>query len=187
MSSSVREVIALSARYHAADHPVDASVVLVSALRYAHESHLPGMTSALLAVLAGLRSESGDAQALLNRLDSVLPAAVPPIRAEPVPVVAAASPPLSRLLELAAGCAERVSGHREIHLRHLVAATVLADDPPLSPVLLTELRVSPAELRRFVGDAAREERTGESLERWGALLQEVTIRPAGDGAGPPQS
>jgi WD40 repeat protein len=172
VSSSTRTVIALSARYHSADHPVDASAVLVSALRYAHENRLPGMTSALLDRLAGLQPEGTDAQALLNRLDSVLPVAEP--------VVAAASPPLSRLLELAADCAERVSGHREIHLRHLVAATVLADDPPLSPVLLTELRVSHAGLRRFLRDAAREEQTGESLEGWRALLQEATIRRAAD-------
>lgn len=182
MSSSVRDVIALSAPYNSVDHPVDASVVLVSALRYAHQTRLPGMTSALLAKLAGLQSQGGDAQALLNRLGTVLPAAVPLVRVEPVPVVA--SPPLSRLLELAAKCAEWVSGHREIHLRHLVAATALADDPPLSPVLLSELRVSSAELRRFVGDAAHEERTGESLEGWRALLQEATIRPAGDGRRP---
>ena len=134
------------------------------------------MTSALLAALADRQPGAGDP---LDRLDAVLGLSERPA-AEDLPVAAlAATPPLSRLLARAADCAQRVSGDRRIHLRHLVAATVLADDPPLRPELLAELDVTAAELRQIVRDAARQETSGEPQEAWDALLPAEPLYLAG--------
>jgi len=177
MSRSTSNVVS-AAGSRAGNGPVDASVVLVAALHYASETSLPGVTSALLAVLADRQPGAGDP---LDRLDAV-PGLGPSERsaAEDLPVAElAATPPLSRLLARAADCAQRVSGDRRIHLRHLVAATVLADDPPLRPELLAELDVTAAELRQIVREAARQETSGEPQEVWDALLPAEPLHLAG--------
>jgi hypothetical protein len=56
LSESVREVIRRAAT-RAGDQPVDASFVLVSALQYADETQLGGITSALLDELTGRRDD----------------------------------------------------------------------------------------------------------------------------------
>jgi hypothetical protein len=175
MSQSTRNVVSSAGR-RAGDGPVDASVVLVSALYYARETSLPGVTSALLAELT---DHDSTAEGWLARLDAVLAAAGRSAAHDRPFADLAATPPLSGLLALAAGCAQRVSGKREIHLRHLVAAAVLADDPPLRPELMAELGVTRAELRRIVREAAQQGTTGESHEAWEALLPAVPLRLLG--------
>jgi hypothetical protein len=175
MSQSTSTVI-FAAGSRAGTSPVDASVVLVAALRYARETSLPGVTSALLNALAGREAGAGD---LLDRLDAVVGLS-PSEAAEALPVAElTATPPLSRLLARAADYAQQVSGDRQIHLRHLVAATVLADDPPLRPELLAALDVTPGELRQIVREAAQQETSGEPQEAWDALLPAETLHLAG--------
>jgi KAP family P-loop domain/TIR domain len=174
MSGSTRDVVSYASS-RAGNGPVDASVVLVSALRYARDTSLPGVTSALLAALAGRQH---DDEELLDRLDAVVGVSGRPA-AEDRPAAELTAPPLSRLLALAADFAQGVSGHRRIHLRHLVAATVLADDPPLRPELLAELGVTAAELRQQVREAAQQETSGEPLQQWEALLPAGPRRLAG--------
>lgn len=175
MSQSARTVLEDAGR-RAGNDPVDASAVFVSAMRYARDNSMPGASGALLAALSERQHGLGN---LMARLDAVL---ATPERSATIdrPLAdLAATPPLSRLLALAADCAQRIAGHREIHLRHLLAATVLADDPPLRPELLAALDVTASELRQITREAARTETTGESQQAWDALLPAVPLRLLG--------
>jgi hypothetical protein len=171
MSDSARNVLDDAVR-RAGTYPVDASAVFVSAMRYARDNSMPGVSGALLAALAGRQQEAED---LVARLDAALTIPDPLVPGSPLADVAGTAP-LSNLLALAAGCAERVAGHREIHLRHLVAAAVLARDPPLRRELLAALGVTAGELRQITREAARQETTGEPQEAWDALLPAVPLR-----------
>ena len=175
ISGSTRKVVSYASR-RAGNGPVDASIVLVSALRYARDTSLPGVTSALLAALADHRYDGAE---LLDRLDAALGVSERPTAEARPTAELATTPPLSRLLALAADFAQGVSGRRQIHLRHLVAATVLAGDPPLRPELLAELGVTAAELRQKVREAAQQETSGEPLQQWEALLPTRPQRLAG--------
>ncbi|MFI5269533.1 MAG: P-loop NTPase fold protein, partial [Chloroflexota bacterium] len=137
---------------------------------------LPGVTSALLTLLASRHPQTRDEGALLVRLGHALGIATdrgPKPDADAVAALVQA-PPLSQLLAIAADSAERIANHREVHLRHLVLATVLASDPPLRAEVLAELGISPSELRLCLREAARAETTGEPITAWEALLPAVS-------------
>jgi len=106
---------------------------------------------------------------MAHTLEVVLPSVGPQPDDEAVATLARV-PPLSKLLAIAADCAERIAGHREVHLRHLILATVLASDPPLRPELLADLDVSPSGLRQVMREATRAETTGEPIAAWESLL-----------------
>jgi hypothetical protein len=179
MSQSTRNVLEMALRLAGDGRVIDASVVFVCVMRYARKAPMPGVSGALLTALANRRPGAED---LMDRLDTALPTPdhIPGYSQLPLTLpLLAAVPPLSGLLALAGDCAQRIAGHREIHLRHLVAATVLADDPPLRQELLAALDVTAGELRQMAREAAREETTGESQEAWEALLPAVPLRLLG--------
>lgn len=166
LSRSASEVLSLAAGL-AGGTPVDASVVLLAAFRYSYAAQTRGVTRELLNSLASRQRAGRRPDGLITRLNRALRLAeVDPAGADP----RLDEPPLSLVLGIAAGVAERVSGHLGIHLRHLVLATVLASDPPLRPEFLAELGVSAAELRGILGEAAHAETTGEPVEVWQVLL-----------------
>jgi len=179
LSGSCREVIVRAAK-RAGDQPVDASFIVVSALQYADELQLGGITSALLDKLSARRDDGIAPHQLLAELDAALPGHTGPSVLAPPPITALiAARPLARLLTRAADAVQFIAGHREVHLRHLVAATVLADDPPLRPELLRALGVTRAELLSLLREAARAETTGESQDAWQALLRPAPVQLAG--------
>jgi KAP-like P-loop domain-containing protein/TIR domain-containing protein len=173
LSVSTSKVVARAVAM-AGSYPVDASVVLLATLRFCYEVRHPGIPGAVLDALAFRPPKAGGVQGFLNRLEAVLGVAS---GASPAPSDAVqasmSTPPLSLLLDVAADVAERTSGRREVHLRHLTLATVLARNPPISGVMLAELGVSAAELRAVVHEASltRENRGGDSAGSWDALLQ----------------
>jgi len=116
----------------AGERPVDASVVLLAALMVGHEYEGTGVTSALLGSLSNRQPDPNDPEDLLERLGRAIGIAVTGKPAS-LQVVASrtAVAPLAPLLRSAAQVATRVSGDSYVHLRHLVAAAVLATEPPL--------------------------------------------------------
>jgi hypothetical protein len=178
MSRSTREVIARAASLAGSD-AVDASMVLLAGLQYAHENHLPGVTSALLSSLSARQPENSDAGELLRRLAAVIGVASDVSLASDTDVISRVDvPPLSLLLKLASHTAELVSHLSQIHLRHLVAAAVLERNPPLRAELLAEMGVSAGELQRILRDAARAEIMGEPIEAWDTLLSTTSPTPS---------
>jgi predicted phage tail protein len=182
LSRSAHDVVGLAAGL-AGRRPPDATMVLLAALHFSRDTSLPGVTSALLAALADRQPDAGDMTALLQRLDRAVGASQTPVAiviSDSRQLVGSVSideaarfaelPPLSLLLAVAADAAERISDSREVHLRHLVLATVLANDPPLRDEFLAELGVTAAELRLIMREAARAETTGEPIDRWVTLL-----------------
>lgn len=170
MSRSVHEVLS-SAVGLAGEQPVDASVVLLAALLYAHKTRLPGMTNAMLLSLSYLQPRSHDPKDLLERLGQAIGIEVTHEQAS-TRVVASrmAVAPLAVLLTSAAQIAKRVSGHSNVHLRHLLAAAVLATEPPLRPQALRKLGISAGKLRELLRMAALAETSGESVDAWGDLI-----------------
>lgn len=75
MSRSVHELLS-SAIGLAGERPVDASVVLLAALPYAHKNRLPGMTRALLQSLSDRQPDTHDPEDLLKRVGRVIGIAV---------------------------------------------------------------------------------------------------------------
>jgi hypothetical protein len=171
MSSSVRAVLSRAVGL-ASERPVDASFVLLAALLHAHETSLPGMTSALLNSLTNAQPETTrDPGEMLDRLADALGVKMTDLRASDDEVARqVAAEPLTLLLMSAAEIALRVSGHRDIHLRHLVAAAVLADRPPLQAPALADLGVTLADLRQFLREAVLAETSGEPAAAWHDLI-----------------
>jgi hypothetical protein len=64
----------------------------------------------------------------------------------------------------------QVSGHAEIHLRHLLAAAVLSDNPSVDGDVLARLGTSAAELPGMLVEVLRAARIGDSIEAWERLL-----------------
>jgi hypothetical protein len=161
---------------------VDASMLFLAALQHSRETALPGVTSALLASLVTSQSPTGkdeSADQFLERLSRVLQVArgvSPELDVAAIGAITA-RPPLSQVLILATEVAEKVSSSPHIHLRHLIAATVLASDPPLRPDLLAELHVSATQLREILVQAARADTSGEPIEAWQTLLLETAAAP----------
>jgi hypothetical protein len=85
-------------------------------------------------------------------------------------------PALASMLHHAVTLAERTSGSRRVHARHLLAAAVLADDPPLEAPLLSALGTSAAELPGLVLDAVLAAVPSEPGHPWDELL---AVRLAG--------
>lgn len=81
-------------------------------------------------------------------------------------------PGLDALLDLAYSCASRVSATSTVHLRHLLAAAVIADNPPVDDAVLTKLGTDAMEVRNLLLEAVRGVRTGDSLQAWEELLAE---------------
>jgi hypothetical protein len=186
-SRSVREVLAWAIGL-AGPSPADASVVLLAALLYGRETSLPGMTSALLGSLARLSPGSGDPDGVLQRLARAIGVAITDRRASDSDVTSrAATAPLAALLTSAARIAEQVSGDGYVHLRHLVAAAILADDPPLRPRVLGDLGVSAADLRSLLRDAVVAETSGEPTESWFDLLPLSAQEPSESVAPSPEA
>ncbi len=172
LSASARSAVALAGAM-AGPRPVDASVVLLAVLRYVRDQDhggIPGdLYQALVARAVGIRGTE-----FLDRLARALGAdPLGQVALDEAAVTAVMqAPPLSYLLAHAAYAAERTSGEREVHLRHLVLATVLASNPPLRTALLAAMAVSPAELRAVVRRAARTDssQSGDSGAAWNELL-----------------
>lgn len=178
VSSSTRAAIERAVG-SAGGSPVDASMLFLAALQYSLENTLPGVTSALLTSLVASRppaDQDESAAQLIDRLSRVLQI-TRVVSPEPDIDLIMQRPPLSQVLTHAAEVAEKVSGSPRIHLRHLVAATILATDPPLRPDLLTELHISAAQLRDILGQAVRVDTSGESIEAWQTLLLETAAAP----------
>jgi hypothetical protein len=81
----------------------------------------------------------------------------------------AAAPP-GELLALAGRCAVQVTGRAEVHLRHLLAAAVLGDTPPVDGGVLAGLGTSAAELPDALLGVLRVTRTRDSIAAWERLL-----------------
>lgn len=170
LSRSVHEVLS-SAVGLAGERPVDASVVLLAALLYAHKTRLPGMTGALLLSLSELQSDSHDPEDLLERLGRAIGVAVTDEQASTRVVDShMAVAPLAVLLTSAAQVAKRVSDHSKVHLRHLMAAAILATEPPLRPQVLRELGISAGKIRELLREAALAETSGEPVGAWRELI-----------------
>jgi TIR domain len=178
MSRSVREVLS-SAVGLAGERPVDASVVLLAALLYAHKTRLPGMTSALLLSLSNLPPYSRDPEDLLVRLGQAIGITITDVQAS-TRVIASrmAVAPLDVLLTSASQVAKRLSGHSNVHLRHLVAAAILATEPPLRPQALRELGISEGQLRELLREAALAETSGEPVGAWRDLISPSPVSPS---------
>jgi hypothetical protein len=168
MSRTTRDMLALAAGM-AEGAPVDATMVLLAAFRHSHESGHAGVADELLNVLAHRQNLTSDD--LIGRLNRVTR-----VRGTGAPITDPRfdEPPLSLLLGIAAGVAERVSGSREVHSWQLVTATVLATEPPLRPEFLAELKVSADELRRLLAEAALSEVSAGALSEWQELLVDQT-------------
>jgi hypothetical protein len=145
--------------------PNASTVLLMTAL--AHRPPWDGVGRTLLRVLASRQ----------GRADDVLLARAAPWAASEPSSFGLTVPDsrFSGLAALAERCAERVSGRPEIHLRHLLAAAVLAgrgtaEGPPLQPDALSGLGTSARELPELLLGVVRETRHGDSLEAWEALL-----------------
>jgi hypothetical protein len=163
----------------AGERPVDASVVLLAALLVGHKNKVPGVTSALLLSLSNRQPDSNDPEDLLERLGRAIGIAVTDERVSPQVVASrTAVAPLALLLRSAAQVAKQVSGDSYVSLRHLVAAAVLATEPPLSPQALRELGISAGELRELLRKAAFAEiPPDESVDAWRELIS--PSRPVG--------
>lgn len=145
--------------------PNASTVLLLSAL--AHRAAPGGVGTALRGILEGRRGGGGEE--LLGQLAPWL-ADDPSLFGGLVP-----DRRFTELVELAAQCARRVSRKPEIHLRHLLAAAVLAfqeasDVPPMDAGVLTALGTSAVELPGLLLAAVRETRHADSIEAWESLL-----------------
>jgi hypothetical protein len=141
------------------DVPPSPTDVLLEALNYS-PSH-GGVGTELLLVLSqrqGVHPGELLDQVFLGR------------REEPDSRSITAGPPLDALLDLAERCAVQVSGHAEIHLRHLLAAAVLSDSPSVDGDALARLGTSAAELPGTLLGVLRVARIGDSIEAWERLL-----------------
>jgi hypothetical protein len=203
MSQSASEVLSLAAGL-AGGARVDASIMLLAAFRHSYANQTRGVTPEFLNSLA--RRQRVRPEELITRLNRVLRfAEVDPASADP----RLDEPPLSLLLGIAAGVAERVSGFPGIHLRHLVMAAVLASDPPLRPEFLAVVlgtgltwlgraREGLTSLRRIAADlssgvvSAKEKETAADVTLPEAERPETEegIQPAADeghqGSAPPE-
>jgi hypothetical protein len=163
----------------AGERPVDASVVLLAALLYAHRTRLAGMTSALLRSLSNRQPDSCDSEDLLERLGRAIGIAVSDEQASPRVVASRmAVAPLAVLLTFAAQVAKRVSGGSRVSVRHLVVAAILAAEPPLRPQALRELRISAGELRELLLEVALKEPRGGPVDAWRELISPPLASPS---------
>ena len=152
----------------------DATCLLLAVLSHTRQASPPGVAGRLVDALASRQSGSRSAGDLLDRLEAVFPATLTRTYPDDGRVA-----PWPLLDDFAANCATRLLGRPQIHTRHLLAAAVLADNPPLEPRLLETLGVSHTELRRMLLDAIRGSVTGESPEVWAAILLGAPERLAG--------
>src|SRR5262249_10082535 len=142
----------------ASSRPVDTTILFYASLSYSHQSSLPGVTSKLLELLAARQKTRKAPKELLDQVGRVLGTPPTPFRptapsAESAQTVVMPGSPTAGLLNMASDLAQRITGDSDVHLRHLVLATVLAQ-PPLSPDVLNALEVSPPELRALLLEAA---------------------------------
>jgi hypothetical protein len=177
-SRSVQQVIGYATAL-ADSGPVDATILFYAALSYSHELSLPGVTAELLRLLTERQGKGTDPDALLDRVRQMLGTGQP--RVHPTALEAESSQPVrpgsptAYLLNLAGELAQRITGEDQVHLRHLVLATVVAE-PPLSPEVLNTLNISAPELRALLLEAAR---LGvEPEEAWHQLLAGATDVPS---------
>ncbi len=155
-SDSAANVVRLSGQT-----PGDATAVFLIALSNARDEPGPNVSSPLRAVIAG--AAPGDVGTLVRDLTSGLPAR--PARADGDP-----PPAFAALLGHALSYAEAVSGRPEIHTRHLLAAAVLADDPPISADVLDALGLTRAALCRLLFEVIGQFRGVGRIRAWHDLL-----------------
>lgn len=176
LSSSSRAAIVralqLAGRRRERRGTVDATLLLLGAFIQAVETDLPGVTSGFVQFLCTRHPERPDTGTLLRRLAAAADVRDSNTSADrPLDQNALTRPPLSRLLKRAGDLAAQVAGSREAHLRHVLAAAVASDDPPIDPGVLAELRLSLAALRSGLREVVRDEPPlGESLDVWAKFL-----------------
>ena len=158
------------ARRRGDEGSVDATVLLLAVLDQAVEANLPGVTSAFVEFLTTRHPDHPDAKTLLARLRGAAGLTNPDKPIRPPGPAELTRPPLAQLLARAEELAGRATGSREAHLRHVLAAVVASDDPPLDPAVLGELGLTAAELRAGLRDAARDRLPEEAPEAWDELL-----------------
>jgi hypothetical protein len=170
--AAIARALQLAGRRRERQGTVDATLLMLGASIQAVETDLPGATSAFVQFLCTRHPERPDTRTLFRRL-----AAAAGVRDSntsgdrPLDQNALTRPPLSRLLKRAEDLATQVTGSREAHLRHVLAAAVASDDPPIDPGVLAELRLSVAALRSGLREAVRDEPPlGEPLDVWDELL-----------------
>lgn len=150
--------------------PNASTVLLLTAL-----AHNPGRTGVGDVLLGSLERRQGrSVEDLVGRL-------TPWLKENAVFAGLMPDPRFMGLLALAEQCAWQASGKPEIHLRHLLAAAVLARQetahtPPVDASVLTDLGTSAEELPGLLLAAVRETSQEDSLEAWESLL---AVRLAG--------
>jgi hypothetical protein len=159
-SSSAHAVLTVAASRD--NSPDAATAVLLEALAYRPQMGI-GVGVTLLELLARQQNVSG--MELLSRVGSLQANAT---QRQDVDL----KPALKALLARAAACASRVTTSPTVHLRHLLAAAVIADTPPADASALAALGTDLVGLRALLLDAVRATRHGDRLPDWEELLAE---------------
>lgn len=139
---------------------------------------LPSPTDVLLDALAYRPSKGGVGTDLLRVLaqrqerpaDELIDQIAPGRREAPGAESIVPGPLPLELLALARHCALQVNGRTEVHLRHLIAAAVLSDSPPLEEDVLDQLGTSAQELPDILLGVLRIARVSDPIAAWERLL-----------------
>src|SRR5579863_6806554 len=156
----------------------NAGQVLARSLARLQGPDVPSPTDVLLEVLAYRPPQGGVGTELLKVLSQrqgvrsreLLYRVAARFQEDPGTSSTTPGEPPDALLNLAKRCAVQVSGHAQIHLRHLLAAAVLSHSPPVDGEVLAQLGTSAAELPGTLLGVLRTARIDDSIEAWERLL-----------------